>query len=97
MTELKPCPFCGSDAIFSDGYNHWYVRCSNQECLVRTRRFLDKSKAKDCWNRRAKVVPMDCDKDRICPKCGKVMILCEDEKTYYQIWECDGCGYKEVE
>ena len=32
---------------------------------------------------------------RICPKCGKVMVLCEDEKTYYQIWECDGCGYKE--
>ena len=52
MTELKPCPFCGSDAIFSDGYNHWYVRCSNQECLVRTRRFLDKNNAMACWNRR---------------------------------------------
>ena len=37
----------------------------------------------------------DCDDGRICPKCGKVMILCEDEKTYYQIWECDGCGHKE--
>lgn len=37
----------------------------------------------------------DCDEGRICPKCGKVMVLCEDEKTYYQIWECDGCGYKE--
>ena len=33
--------------------------------------------------------------ERICPKCGKVMILCEDEKTYYQIWGCDGCGHKE--
>lgn len=37
----------------------------------------------------------DCDEGRICPKCGEAMILCEDEKTYYQIWECDGCGYKE--
>jgi len=37
----------------------------------------------------------DCDEGRICPRCGKVMILCEDEKTCYQIWECDGCGYKE--
>lgn len=37
----------------------------------------------------------DCDEGRICPKCGKVMILCEDERTYYQIWECDGCGHKE--
>ena len=32
---------------------------------------------------------------RICPKCGNAMVLCEDEKTCYQIWECDGCGYKE--
>ena len=32
---------------------------------------------------------------RKCPKCGKVMVLCEDEKTCYQIWECDECGYKE--
>lgn len=35
------------------------------------------------------------DEERICPKCGKVMVLCEDERTYYQIWECDGCGHKE--
>ncbi len=39
----------------------------------------------------------DCDERRICPNCGKVMVLCEDEKTYYQIWECDGCGHKEDE
>lgn len=39
--------------------------------------------------------PLDCDEGRICPICGKVMILGEDEKTYYQKWECDGCGYKE--
>lgn len=37
----------------------------------------------------------DCDEGRICPKCGNVMILCEDEKTCYQRWECDGCGYRE--
>lgn len=24
----------------------------------------------------------DCDEGRICPKCGKVMVLCEDERTY---------------
>lgn len=39
----------------------------------------------------------DCDKGRICPKCGKVMVLCEDERTYNEIWECDECGYKEVD
>ena len=44
-----------------------------------------------------KIKSIDCDEGRICPKCGKVMILCEDEETYYQIWECDRCGYKEDE
>ena len=34
--------------------------------------------------------------DGICEEeSGKAMVLCEDERTYYQIWECDGCGYKE--
>lgn len=32
---------------------------------------------------------------RKCPKCGKMMVLCEDEKTFHEIWECDGCGHKE--
>lgn len=42
-----------------------------------------------------------CDDGRICPKCGKVMILCKvtiqgkDETTHYERWVCDGCGYKE--
>lgn len=42
-----------------------------------------------------KVATMEEDAERFCPKCGEPMILCEDERTYHQIWECDGCGYKE--
>lgn len=48
------------------------------------------------------VQPKDCDGGRICPKCGKVMILCKvtiqgkDENTHYEKWVCyDGCGYEE--
>lgn len=37
----------------------------------------------------------DMEEERICPKCGESMVLCEDEETYHQIWECDKCGYKE--
>lgn len=37
---------------------------------------------------------VDCDEGRICPRCGTVMILCEDEQTYHEIWECNECGYK---
>lgn len=44
-----------------------------------------------------RVATMEEDNGRICPKCGKTMVLCEDEKTYYQIWECDGCGHKEAD
>lgn len=42
-----------------------------------------------------------CDDGRICPKCGKAMILCKvtiqgkDETTHYERWACDGCGHKE--
>ena len=33
MTELKPCPFCGSKAIaFDRMFPH--VRCSSKECEV---------------------------------------------------------------
>ena len=38
----------------------------------------------------------DCDEGRICPKCGKAMILHKEERTFYPIWwECDGCRHKE--
>lgn len=52
MIELKPCPFCGGEAKIHVGYDHSYVRCENQECLVKTRRYDSIEKATDAWNRR---------------------------------------------
>ena len=51
---LKPCPFCGLDAKICHGHSHYYARCTNQECLVKTRRYLDVKEAIIAWNRRVK-------------------------------------------
>lgn len=50
--KLRPCPFCGSDAEMRHGHSHHYARCTNQECLVKTRRFSDAMDAFMAWNRR---------------------------------------------
>lgn len=50
--RLRPCPFCGSDAEMRHGHNHHYARCTNQDCLVRTRRFSDVTDAIMAWNKR---------------------------------------------
>ena len=50
MTDLKPCPFCGSKAEAKDGYPLAMVRC--QECGGR---LLGKtiSRAVQAWNQRS--------------------------------------------
>lgn len=50
--RLRPCPFCGSDAKMCHGHSHYYARCTNQECLVKTRRYRDMTEAIIAWNRR---------------------------------------------
>ena len=35
MSELKPCPFCGSDANYRSGYDIHKVGCSNFKCFLR--------------------------------------------------------------
>lgn len=60
--ELKPCPFCGSEAhIFVSEYEGVYVICSN--CHARTETLTDRpyftayvpavERVIDRWNRRA--------------------------------------------
>ena len=51
MTELKPCPFCGSKNVkIHVGYSHSYIRC--EDCIVSTRRFKNIQDAVDGWNKR---------------------------------------------
>jgi Lar family restriction alleviation protein len=55
--ELKPCPFCGSDAmsdteLIRPKYRVGFVECLGEECHVIIRARTEK-KAIELWNRRA--------------------------------------------
>ena len=53
--ELKPCPFCGGEAIkyLSMYEDRAFVGCADEECKVMVRRETSQE-AIDAWNRRAK-------------------------------------------
>lgn len=54
MTELKPCPFCGSDEVriaVTYAPRWYYGEC--EECYARTDYFLSQAEAVAAWNTRA--------------------------------------------
>lgn len=54
--ELKPCPFCGSEAKIEryDDCSLAYVKCANSECLVEAKTVFCRSieRAIQIWNTR---------------------------------------------
>ena len=49
--ELKPCPFCGSEALIKqDQYSRSYVVCP--QCDTRSAARFDAARAAAMWNRR---------------------------------------------
>ena len=60
MIEPKPCPFCGSENIWTytgnsyDGGDLWmynkYAQCNG--CYTRTKQFLTEEEAIKQWNKR---------------------------------------------
>ena len=105
------CPKCGKincakEDFEADYSTEFTTECENPKCRFEVVAYVEYTQpefefyAKDGEDVDAldefDVEDMEED-EKICPKCGKTMVLCEDEKTYYQIWECDGCGYKESE
>lgn len=52
MSELKPCPFCGSDVGEPiECTNGWYIVCD--ECGTAGLAYDSKAEAIAAWNRRA--------------------------------------------
>ena len=52
--ELKPCPFCGSEAeLITDRANMSVVRCSNFSCWISTKTSGFKETVINKWNTRA--------------------------------------------
>ena len=58
MTELKPCPFCGSDSVgvaetaYGNYLNIWFFAICDK-CGARSKPFRDGDDAVKAWNRRA--------------------------------------------
>lgn len=92
MTELLPCPFCGSKPAVNFGRNadeEWaYVTCN---CGVRTRNYhgdTDKEvsrKAADAWNTRA---------ERTCKPLGTIRYDYEGGYAGFEYETELSCGHK---
>lgn len=54
MTELKPCPFCGSEAMKATEGTFKAIVCKNFECGAEVNSFKVWDKAIEAWNRRQK-------------------------------------------
>lgn len=57
MDILKPCPFCGGENIFVDGYEHdagirWRVLCLDCMATLDDATIHQKFRAIVAWNRR---------------------------------------------
>lgn len=51
-TKLLPCPFCGGEPEFMDGFYHRYVMCRNKACEAMGNSSMDAKTVIAAWNRR---------------------------------------------
>lgn len=84
--ELKPCPFCGGEAIIEDVVYNYAVMCTR--CRCETRWEPNEDAVIDIWNRRSTM-----DGLKPCPFCGNTNL----KFTTYEIspvcyLSCDDCG-----
>jgi len=102
MNDLKPCPFCGGEAIVEIGTKSKIVFCTR--CKARTNRFAEYNeeknaeKAVEAWNRRREIKELFCeitiDGEEILHKAIEEVEL--DGKTIAEWLELVK-GYKQLE
>jgi Lar family restriction alleviation protein len=68
MIELKPCPFCGGEAIIADAYGPYaIVSCKSCPCAVEV--YGSMKYAVETWNRRVGDVL-----DELCEQCNDHLV-----------------------
>lgn len=81
--ELKPCPFCGGEAMLFDAVGEMWASCKT--CLASSRMHSDPIKAAAAWNARA---------ERTCHAVLKSepCYLPDDPPEFDEFHECSECG-----
>lgn len=66
MSDLKHCPFCGSEAVMCEAkfgyeqFSRYTVQCKNKKCgIVAPQWYESQEEAQAAWNRRVPVEEVD--------------------------------------
>ena len=98
MSDLKPCPFCGSEAVLNHGHmitatGQYLANVKCSECGIATRVVWSTDSPEEAvkesieaWNKRVVTDTNDGSKERT----AKVRDWSEDEFGHYR---CDKCGF----
>lgn len=93
---LKPCPFCGGEAIYGKSEASGRVRAVCVDCLASTDWLAGTDEAAAAWNRRAERTCHDMAESPqffLCSECGWFWNDTEDELGFSY---CPDCGAKAV-
>ena len=109
MTELKPCPFCGSEAELNEsesGLPIFSIWCKNENCIAGAVQVKDFNKERlvNAWNTRAEFTCVIVRSEKLFPISKTtaktiVMYTCSKCKNVIDISDdyCRWCGAKVVE
>lgn len=98
--ELKPCPFCGGEAMLFDAVGEMWACCKT--CLASSRMHSDPIKAAAAWNARAAVTDEqfslavhDGEAWQPVRECEMLEVQTGDKTDYWDaveiIWHCQSC------
>lgn len=106
--ELKPCPFCGSKAMFIGGGTRRFekrpihVECVSRLCTARTQDAFTRESAASIWNTRTAQQAPDRKPDQF-PDAGELMPLTVDERKRLKHcslavsdWLAEGCDTNDI-
>ena len=85
-TDLKPCPFCGREAVLMDAFHDYYVRCRHG-CVEQSNIYRAPGTAIKNWNKRADPFSVLTDKVEGVKKAIAKPVIQEAIRDHLQIYE----------